>query len=102
MSAQEESIKRRLPVALVAYHVYLKIIHSGLTAQQILELDDASFGQFLAEAFQLTCDAGLFPYEKDFIPSLSLSFEEGIFLTASGTEDLVKFVFVFAFCLLLA
>jgi hypothetical protein len=97
MSAQEESVNRRLPIPLVAYHLYLKTIHSGMTGQEILSMDDAQFGQFFAESFQITCDAGLFPYEKDFIPSLSLSFEEGIFLTASGTEDLVHSSHPFSF-----
>jgi hypothetical protein len=90
MNAQEECIKRRLPVAVVFYHLYLKIVHSGLTAQEVLSLDDAQFGQFLAEGFQINCCAGLFPYEQDFLPCLSLSFEDGLTLGVSGTEDLVS------------
>jgi hypothetical protein len=90
LGAMEASVTRKLPVQLALYHVYLKIVHSGMTVQEVLALPDGEFGQFVGEALQFTCDAGLFPYEKDFIPALSLSFSEGLTLAAYGTEDLVR------------
>jgi hypothetical protein len=90
MDAQEECVKRPLPLAVVLYHVYLKTVHSGMTMQQVLDLDEVEFGQFLGEAMQITCSAGLFPYEQDFEPGLCLSFFHGITLAAVPTEDMVS------------
>ena len=90
LGAMEASVKRELAFQVVLYHVYLKTVHSGMTMQEVLALPDGEFGQFVGEAMQFTCDAGLFPYEKDFIPALTLSFSEGLTLAAYGTEDLVR------------
>ena len=93
MNAQEECLDRLLPEAIVAYHLYLKIVHSGMTARQVLDLPDKEFGQFIGEMFQITCDAGLVPYEKDFVPGLALSFSKGFTLSAVATEDIVSGLF---------
>lgn len=90
MNAQEECLDRQIPIAVAVYHVYLKLVHSGMTAEQVLALDDSGFGQFIGQAFQITCDAGLVPYEKDFIPGLALSFVEGFTLAAVASEDIVS------------
>lgn len=96
MNAQEECVDRALPLAVVLYHVYLKAVHSGMSFQQILELNDVEFGKFGAEAMQITCSAGLFPYEQDFVPGISLSFFHGLQLQATPTEDMVTTLFVHA------
>ncbi len=89
MDAQEECVNRPIPLAIVLYHVYLKAVHSGMSFEQILALDDAQFGQFVGEALQITCSAGIFPYEKDFVPGVGFSFFSGVTLQAVGTEDMV-------------
>lgn len=94
MNAQEECMDRSLPEAIVVYHLYLKLVHSGYTAEQLLALDDKPFGQFVGEAFQITCDAGLVPYEKDFVPGLALSFSKGFTLAAVASEDIVSFLVI--------
>lgn len=101
MNAQEECVARPLPLAIVLYHVYLKAVHSGMSFEQILALDDVQFGQFGAEAMQIACSAGLFPYEKDFVPGIGLSFFHGLVLQAVPTEDMVSF-FAASVCLRLA
>lgn len=90
LGAGQEDVNRTLPPALVLYHMYLKTVHSGLTGEQVLALDGYSFGTFFAEAHQFTCCAGLFPYEKDFVPAFTLSWENGVGFYACGTEDLVR------------
>ena len=65
MHAQEETLQRELPVALVLYHLHLKLVHSGETAESMLGMDDARFGTFLAQGLQFTCDPGLVPYQRD-------------------------------------
>ncbi len=90
MDAQEEAVKRPLPLAVVLYHIYLKTVHSGMTMEQVLALDDVEFGRFTAEALQVTCSAGLFPYEQDFVPGLCLSFFHGLTVGATPTEDMVS------------
>lgn len=90
MGPQQESIRRLLPMPVVVYHQYLKVVHSGMTIDSVLELPDAEFGQFFPEGLQFTCDAGLFPYERDFLPELGISFTDGLSVSASDTEDLVS------------
>ena len=58
--------------------MYLKIVHSGLTAEQVLALPDDEKGQLFLEGLLPNCCAGAFPYEQDFIPCISLSLEEGL------------------------
>ena len=90
MNAQEECVDRSLPLAVVLYHVYLKAVHSGMPFETILGLDDVQFAQFGGKAFQINCSAGIAPYEKDFVPGISLSFFHGLELTAVPTEDMVR------------
>jgi hypothetical protein len=90
MNAQEECVSRPFPAGVVIYHLYLKIIHSGLTIGEVLSMNDEDFGQFLGQGFQINCSAGIFPYEKDFVPGLCLSFFEGLTLGAVPTEDMVR------------
>lgn len=65
MHAQEETLQRELPEALVLYHLHLKLVHSGETAESILGMNDARFGTLFAQALQFTCDPGLVPYQRD-------------------------------------
>lgn len=69
--------------------MYLKIVHSGLTAEQVLALPDDEKGQLFLEGLLPNCCAGAFPYEQDFIPCISLSLEEGLCIAPLGTEDMV-------------
>lgn len=101
MGSQEESLTRVLPVGLVVYHLYLKIYHSGMTMASILKLDKGQFGQFYAQAMQITCDAALTPYERDFVPAFGFSFSAGISLVAMGTENMVSPLFYYYDCAVL-
>ncbi len=89
MNAQEECLERYLPLAVVVYHAYLKIQHTGLTAESILKLDDTRFGQFFAQLHHITCDAGLAPYQPDIDPALVFT-PEGLGIGARGTENIVS------------
>jgi hypothetical protein len=97
MGPQQESIRRLLPIPVVVYHQYLKIVHSSKTIQGVLALPDDQFAQFFLEGLQFTCDAGLFPYERDFFPELGISLTDGLSVAASDTEDLVSGLFVWPF-----
>ena len=90
---------RILPVGVLVYHAYLRIVHSGMSAQEVLGMPDEEFGQFFPQCFQVTCDAALVPYEKDFIPGLALSFTEGFTLAAVGSEDMVQKLFSVSYLL---
>jgi len=90
MNAQEECVQRDLPLPVVLYHMYLKVVHSGKTLSEVLHLDDASFGQFGSESLHITCSAGITPYERDFEPCLVMNFFSGLGLTPVGTEDMVS------------
>ncbi len=90
MNAQEESVTRLIPLPVVLYHLYLKVVHSGMNVGEILSLPEDRRAQFYGECLQITCSAGLFPYEKDFKPGVSLSLWHGIGITAIGTEDMVS------------
>lgn len=94
MDAQEQCVNRPLPLAIVLYHVYLKAVHSGMSFEQILALNDVQFAQFGGEAMQITCSAGIFPYERDFVPGVGFSFFSGVSLTAVSTEDMVSSLFL--------
>ncbi len=89
MNSQEECLERFIPVALVVYHAYLKILHTGMTAESILKLDDARFGQLFAQMHHITCDAGLAPYQPDVVPELTFS-PGGLGIGARGTENIVS------------
>jgi len=60
-----------------------------MTIPQILALPDGEKGQLFLEGLQVNCCAGIYPYEMDFIPCLSLTFSEGLGLAPLGTEDMV-------------
>ncbi len=90
MNEQEECVKRLMPIGVLVYHMYLKTVHSGMTANNVLAMDDERFSQFYGQGLQITCDAALVPYQKDFVPGLALSFTEGFTLAAVGTEDMVR------------
>lgn len=65
MHAQEETLQRELPPALLLYHLHLKLVHSGETAESALKLDDRSFATLYTQGLQIVCDAGLVPYQRD-------------------------------------
>lgn len=93
MNSQEEALNRPLPIPLVAYHICLRILHSGLTAEAVLKLDDVAFGRLFAQALQITCDAGLVPYQRDFVPGLAVSMTGSLVLMGKGTENMVSSFF---------
>lgn len=89
MHAQEETIQRHLPMAVVAYHMHLKLVHSGETAESVLAMDDASFGTFLSQGFEIACDPGLLPYQRD--AALGVAFGPNLFQNALvNTENIVS------------
>lgn len=96
MNSQEESLSRRLPIQLVVYHIHLRILHAGLTADQVLALPDEKFGQFIAECLQITRDAGLVPYQADETLAIQCTVTGGLGIGLRGTEDMVcpSFLFV--------
>lgn len=96
MNVQEECVDRALPLPVVLYHIYLKVVHSGMTIRDVLAMNDVEFGQFVGESMQITCSAGLFPYEQDFVPGLCLSLFHGITLGAVPTENMVRDPFCFS------
>lgn len=95
MGVQQEMIQRLIPVPVLLYNQYLHIVLSGKRIDEIMQLPDAEFGQFVGEGLHMTKDAGLFPYGRDTLPALSVSFSGGLSLTPTGTEDLVSPFFVF-------
>jgi hypothetical protein len=92
MDAQEESVRRLAPIPVVLYHLYLKTVHSGMTAQEVLSLPDQAYAQFTGEGFEVNCCAAIFPYEQDFVPGVAVDFFGGLglTLTAVPTEDMVS------------
>jgi len=89
MHAQEESIKRVLPMPVVVYHMYLKLVHSGETAESVLAMADPEFGTFVSQGWQITCDPGLVPYERD--AGLGASIGPHLFdNTLVNTENIVS------------
>lgn len=89
MHAQEESIKRVLPMPVVVYHMYLKLVHSGETAESVLAMADPEFGTFVSQGWQITCDPGLVPYERD--AALGASIGPHLFdNTLVDTENIVS------------
>ena len=89
MNSQEEAIKRPFPFAIVAYLIYLRLLHSGMTPEGALKLADAPFGHFIAECCQLTRDAGLTPYQRDIVPGFACSVSGSIRIAARSTENMV-------------
>jgi hypothetical protein len=89
MNSQEEAIKRPFPLAIVAYHISLRLLHSGLTPDGVLKLPDAPFGHFVAECCQITRDAGLAPYQRDIVPGFTCTMSGSIKIDARSTENMV-------------
>ena len=89
MNSQEESLRRRLPIQVVAYNVYLTLLHSGMTAKEVLSLNQVDFGRFISQAWQVTKDPGLTPYERDFVPGVMVSMTGRVKLGARSTENMV-------------
>jgi len=98
MNSQEESLTRRLPIQLVAYHIHLRILHSGLSAEQVLALPEDKFGQFIAECLQITRDAGLVPYQSDETLTFQCTATGELGLGLRGTEDMVFHIVGFHLC----
>lgn len=99
MNSQEESLTRRLPIQLVAYHIHLRILHSGLSAEQVLALPEDKFGQFIAECLQITRDAGLVPYQSDETLTFQCTATGELGLGLRGTEDMVFHIVGFHVCI---
>ena len=91
MNEQEEAVRRPFPLAVVVYHLYLHVLHSGLTPDEVLRKDDAAFGQFIAEGCQITRDAHLVSYQSDERPALAIGIMDGsIGISSRGTENMVR------------
>lgn len=92
LNSQMESLDRRLPIQLVCYHIYLRLLHSGMSAKQALALPPAEFGRFIGECCQLTRDPCLVPYERDTTISMGITFagSVGFELSLRDTEDMVS------------
>lgn len=77
-------------MAVVTYHMHLKLVHSGETAESVLAMDDADFGTFLSQGFEIACDPGLVPYQRDAVVGVTLGphmFDN----TLVNTENIVSF-----------
>lgn len=75
---------------VVAYHMYLKLVHSGETAESVLAMDDAEFGTFVSQGWEITCDPGLVPYQRD--AGLGVTIGPHLFdNTLVSTENIVSF-----------
>jgi hypothetical protein len=70
--------------------MYLRILHTGMTVEEILKLDDVEFGKFVGQSLQITRDAGLTPYQRDFVPAFCISPLGGLKLTGQPTENMVS------------
>ncbi len=90
MNSQEEALKRRIPIPLLMCNMALKILHSGMTAKEILELGPVDFGKFIGQACQMTADPCFNPYERDFVPGVMISMTGSIKLGARSTENMVR------------
>ena len=74
---------------VVVYHMYLKLVHSGETAESVLAMADPEFGTFVSQGWQITCDPGLVPYERD--AALGASIGPHLFdNTLVNTENIVS------------
>lgn len=94
MHAQEDVLDRTLPIPIFVFHVTLKLTHSGLTAQEVLALDDRQFGTFYPQTAQITCDSGLSPYERDFTMGVTVDQAGLMKLTENGTENIVSLLLI--------
>lgn len=92
MNSQMEALDRRLPMQLVCYHIYLRLLHSGMSARQVVGLPPAEFGRFIGECCQVTRDACLVPYERDTTVGVQITFSNGFGfgLGLRDTEDMVS------------
>jgi hypothetical protein len=90
MNTQEEALTRRLPLPIVMYHVYLRVLHSGLTPDEVMKLNDTEFGHFVGECCQITRDAAITPYQRDVTAGFGMTLTGKIKLIARGTENMVS------------
>lgn len=90
MNVQEELLDRRLPIQFVAYQIHLRLLHSGMSAEQALGLPPADFARFMGQCLQPTRDAALVPYNPDEELALCFSMTGGLTLGLRGTEDMVS------------
>lgn len=90
MNAQQKTLTRRLPIQFIAYHFHLRILHSGMTAEQVLALPPAKFGLFVGQACEVNRDAALVPYNRDFTISPLLTMTGAMNIGLRDTEDMVS------------
>lgn len=90
MNLQEGGIKRLLPIQLVAYNFFMCLVHTGMTMDTILKMDNKKFGQLFGECCQINVDGGLVPYKRDFSPGFTISMTGGLKLVARDTENMVS------------
>jgi hypothetical protein len=115
LHAQEETLDRVVAPGLLLYSIYLKLVHSGETIDSLLEMKDVDFARHVGASCQVTCDAGLVPYEKDGTERVVCKMRgmaalihsngrvmrevcrEGLVFKADvvGTENIVSFCFLF-------
>jgi hypothetical protein len=89
MNMQEESLDRKLPIPFVMYNFFLCLLHSGMTVEAALKLNDEKFGQLFSECCQVNTDVGIVPYKRDFAPGFTVSMTGGLKLVARDTENMV-------------
>ena len=97
MDMQERAHKRILPIAIVAYMVYLKIAHSGLGMESIAKMEKHQFATLIGEALHCTNDATIYHYQRDYTMAIVMSFFSGFGLRPVGTENMVKMPCLFEF-----
>ena len=90
MDLQEHLQSRVLPIAVVAYMLYLRILHSGLSIESIAKMERPAVGQFLSEGMHFTWDSTIYKYNRDYTMAVVMSFFGGFGLQAVGTEDMVR------------
>ena len=90
MDMLEKGRKRFLPIAFVAYMLYLKIAHSGLSMQSIAKMNKLELCTFLSEGLHCTNDAAMYHYERDYTMAVVMSIFSGFGLQPVNTENMVR------------
>lgn len=85
---QEQMWNRVFPVALPVYSLYLRLSHSGLTMQQVLQLPLPRRCELFLSGLGMSFDAGLVPYVRDFTTGVTLSMIQGFGIGQKTTENM--------------
>ena len=88
MNAHEDSIDRKLPIALAAFNAQVLIQQTGMTMDQVMALPDKEFAPLFCQSMVMSRDACMVPYNRDFKPTLGFSLFEGMIITCKSTENM--------------